>query len=174
MTEAADYTQHHTNSYYGKDHMVRTFWSSFMDLADEKVLNAGCGRAQSVAENPNWHGFDFNPNLDDIWNHLKVGDRCRVEDARYLSYENRSFDYVVSCDFLEHVKPADLDDVANELLRVAPHGRHVIDRALMSSWKTTTGETLHPAAGLDADMWVSLFGGTCKDHEKRGFWILDY
>lgn len=175
MTEVGDYTQHSTEGYYKQDHMLRVFWNDFRHVSHLRALNAGCGKAQSLLNAPHWQGFDFNPNLVKTWKSLGVGDRCIVADARELPYEDDEFDFTVSCDFLEHVKPEDLETVAGELKRVAREGVHIIDQAPISSWKDQNGETLHPAATVPQERWVELFGGTCLTHHtKRGFLILQY
>ena len=176
MTEIVDYNKKDIDRYYKRDHLKMTFWSSFLDLSDRHCLNAGCGHAGSLVDCPTWHGFDFNDNyrLGKLWEHLGVSERTIVADARNLPYEDNEFEWTVSCDFLEHVKVHDLETVANELRRVAPHGRHIIDQSERSRWRGATGETLHPAALVTEEEWVFLFGGLCRSHEKRGFLLLDY
>jgi len=172
LTEPRDY-EHQKRGYYGKDHLLKDFLSSFLSLSSEKVLVAGAGRAECLIENPLWQAFDFNPNLAPLWQELRILDRCHRADARSLPFRDRSFDWTASTDFLEHVKVPDLPLVSSELRRVASSGRHVIDTTLESAYRTTTGETLHPAAGLTCSDWESVFpGSSCEPLKERPRYLL--
>lgn len=172
MTEPEDY-QHQKSGYYAKDHLLSDFLSTFLDLADRTVLIAGCGRGQALVENDFWHGFDFNPNLKPLWEELGVSDQTLTADARSLPYFDAFYDFTISTDFLEHLKPDDIPSVASELMRVAPRGRHVIHAHPESFYRTTKGETLHPAGHLTRDDWMSHFPGSfCQQLEGRSVYLL--
>lgn len=184
MTEPHDYTHHSLEGYYQRDHLLRTFWEHFADLASKRVVNVGCGRAQSLVDNPTWFGVDFNPLLPKLWNALGLSLRTTVHDLRLpLSVHwgegtDQPAEWTVSADFLEHVKPKDLPLVAQTLKNLAPNGRHVIDQAPLSSYKALDGASLHPAAELSHNDWLDAFH---LDHNsasitqiKPGFLLLQY
>lgn len=174
MTEPADYTKQ-KSGYYAKDHLVADFPDLFQPLATDDCLYAGCGRAEALVNFTNWWGFDFNPDLTKVWQTLGIADRTQVSDARKLPFEDYSFDYTVSVDFLEHVKPDDLPTVADELRRVAYSGRHVIHALPESAYRSTTGLTLHPAGHLTMEDWLHAFSFSGHVRPlKPGYLLFDY
>ena len=100
--------------------------------------------------------MDFNSRLYPLWEQLGIESRCHVRSAGDLRFSDDSFDWTISTDFLEHVQETDRVRVINELFRVAPRGRHVIDLTPESAFRGPEGENLHPDA-LDAASWALLF-----------------
>lgn len=123
----------------------------------ERVMNLGCGSAQSLQHYPNGVGVDFNPQLKAIWDRAGVADRCHNLDiSEGLPWGDHSFDWTISSDFLEHVQPDAVEAVIDEVLRLAPKGLHVIDMKPQTDYRGPQGENLHPSAN-DGAFWFAAF-----------------
>ena len=152
MTEATDYEAQDQDKYYKRDHLEE-FAEHFECVRHLKVLNVGCGRGQSLETRPSWKGCDFNY-------HDATYPRVMWYDARNLSQLHGKFEYTVSVDFLEHVRPEDVPVVSEELHLVAPHGIHIIHLVPTSSFKGLDGKNLHPSGHQPQEWWAEQLGAT--------------
>lgn len=163
------------SSYYKRDH-VYDFRPFFKKIdTDAYILNLGCGRGESLLSYQNCVGVDFNDTLLPLWRSLLIEDRCYIYDvADGLPWPDNEFHYTISVDFLEHVQPECVDAVAAEIVRLAPHGRHVIDTKAESAYRGPGGENLHPSAKTPA-FWEQVFkdaGASNYRYALRGPFIL--
>lgn len=104
------------------------------DFMDKKILEVGCGNGDlsnyiSVNYNMNVTGVDFSTESIKIANAKKElfnakTSSFQVADAQALPFENDEFDFIVSCECLEHVP--DPQKMINELYRVIKKGGIVI------------------------------------------------
>lgn len=160
--------------YYKRDH-VYDFRPFFRCIdPDAYILNLGCGRAESLLTYQNAHGVDFNDSLIPLWHKLRVDDRCHIYDvADGLPWPSNEFSYTISVDFLEHVQPDSVDAVLAEVVRLAPHGRHVIDTKVESRFRGPGGENLHPSANNPA-FWEEALkraGAADYTYQLRGAFV---
>jgi len=164
MTEPEDYTVQNPDSYYATDHFEE-FAEHFKDIRNCRVLNIGCGKGQSLESRPRWSGVDFNPDVQ--------SERVSKADARKLiGFWQYEFEYTVSVDFLEHVKPEDVPTVSEELHRVAEHGIHVIHLTAESYFRGVDGKNLHPSGNKPIEWWAEQLGAetTLIGHHLLAQW----
>jgi cyclopropane fatty-acyl-phospholipid synthase-like methyltransferase len=154
MTTPRDYEIQEVNRYYRKDHFFE-FGRFFTDIdPNSRVLNLGCGRAASLQKVfTNGIGVDFNKNLVPLWQKLGLKDRCFVQDASDLQFEDDEFEWTISSDFFEHVDLKALPGIITETLRVAPRGIHVIHLLSQTTYRGAEGQSLHSAA-LNPNQWL--------------------
>lgn len=159
-------------SYYRRDH-VYDFGTFFRSIRpDTYLLNLGCGRGESLLTFDNGIGVDFNDSLLPMWKQLGLEDRCKIYDvADGLPWPDNEFDYTISVDFLEHVQPESVEAVVSEIVRLAPHGRHVIDTKPESAYRGPAGENLHPSANSPT-FWEEAFRGVDVRYKLRGAFML--
>lgn len=157
-------------SYYSKDHWFdfARFFNPIHHL--DKVLNVGCGRGSSLMRYTKGCGVDFNPRLAPVWKALGIADRCELADVSVgLPWASDEFVWAYSTDFLEHLQPDAVEPALQEILRVAPRGRHVIDMKKESGYRGPRGENLHPSAN-DELFWTLAFrnaGAKRLNFERR-------
>jgi ubiquinone/menaquinone biosynthesis C-methylase UbiE len=129
LTEQLDREQLLTEPWY------RTVMHLLPDLNNKKVLEIGCGRGDfsiwMSKQYPNAviTGTDFSSAAVEIAQ-KKSGLEVRnldfkVENAEHLSFSGNSFDYIISCETMEHVFHP--QKMANEIFRVLkPGGRFIL------------------------------------------------
>jgi SAM-dependent methyltransferase len=148
------------------------------------VLEIGCGRGDfsiwlsKTYPAANIVGVDFSEAAIAIAGKraLAAGSRAkfRVEDAQSLSFENSSFDYVISCECLEHV-PEPLK-MAKEIHRVLRSGGHFIlttenyFNGMILMWIKTwiTGTPFNSGSGVQPHENFFLFWKVKKFLEDGG------
>lgn len=104
------------------------------DLSGKSVLEIGCGRGDFAIwlagkyENSTVTGVDFSESAIATAREraasAKSGAQFKVEDAEALSFGDASFDYVVSCECMEHVPQP--ENMAREMHRVLKPGGQFI------------------------------------------------
>ncbi len=157
--------------YYIGDHFY-DFEAFFADIPrDTRVINFGCGRGEVLKEFPNGVGVDFNRKLRPLWDKLNIGGQCFNYSAKDIPWGKHSFDWSISVDFLEHLQPEVVGATVETILRVAPHGRHVIHTLAESGFRGPNGENLHPSA-RNAAQWIMQFKGA--SFKQRGEHLLLY
>ena len=92
-----------------------------------KILDLGCGAGLSsdmLSKTYEVTGADFSkPVLEYAKKHFK-NIKFKHEDARKLSFKDKSFDAAMACGFIEHIE--EVDKVLDEMLRVVKKNGHVI------------------------------------------------
>jgi ubiquinone/menaquinone biosynthesis C-methylase UbiE len=96
---------------------------------ESKILDAGCGNGKNMVYLQNnghiVNGIDFSEKLLDICRD-KILD-VEYADIRKLTYENETFDYVISIAVIHHLSTSNEQYKAlNELLRVTKKGGKVL------------------------------------------------
>lgn len=132
---AAMATAEHASSGFNPQPWHKTALNLLPDLNDCDVLEIGCGRGDFAIELSRRYprvrvrGVDFSEQAIDVARQKLSGVEAAIEftvgDAEALPYEADSFDWIVSCECLEHVpSPAAM---AMEMCRVLrPGGRFVL------------------------------------------------
>ena len=112
----------YSSKYEGKQELA--------EIMHGKVLDVGCGDGTFVYYLTNQKHIDEAHGCDIT---IKGVERTRLKDMNFnecpawdLPYEDNYFDFVTSCDVLEHIPPDKLDKAISELKRVGKAQVHVI------------------------------------------------
>mgnify|MGYP000188643871 CR=1 FL=1 len=181
VTNPKDYQAQDLFRYYREDHALdrwpRNLLQEFKNLG-LRVLNVGCGRAESVLADSTWIGVDFNPDLRRIWEVVGVERQCHVADVQMIPslFKEDEFDVSYSCDFLEHVNPRLALETIQAMKHAAPAGFHIIDHAVQSGFRGVNGDNLHPSAHLPGSTWLAYVDEEGAKFEEFGprHWLLSW
>ena len=157
------------------------------DLKDRKVLEVGCGRgdfaiwlADKYPQAEVW-GVDFSEvaiataerRAESRGSHA----RFRVDDSEALSFADRSFDYVISCECMEHVlHPLKMASEIHRVLR--PEGKFILTtenyfNGMILLWLQTwmTGKPFDSGSGVQPHENFFLFWRVKKILETGGLQV---
>ena len=155
------------------------------DLNGKKVLEIGCGRGDFsiwlAKKYPEAHitGTDFSPAAIKIAgekiNYQLPNLSFKVENAEQLSFTNESFDFIISCETMEHVFHPQL--MANEMYRVLKkEGNFILTtenyfNGYILLWLKTwiTGKPFNSGSGIQPHENFFTFIGVKKFFRNAGF-----
>jgi ubiquinone/menaquinone biosynthesis C-methylase UbiE len=154
------------------------------DLQGKKVLEIGCGRGDFAIWLASRHpqaevtGVDFSEVAIEIAQGRAAERRSRarfqVEDSEAMSFDDCSFDYVISCECMEHVLHP--QKMAREIYRVLkPGGEFILTtenyfNAMILLWLQTwtTGKPFDSGSGVQPHENFFLFWRVKKILERGG------
>jgi ubiquinone/menaquinone biosynthesis C-methylase UbiE len=127
------------------------------EYSPKRVLDVGCGIGFLVHELRNndidAYGTDFSESL--LYDYWKDSPYFYLADAKYLPFEDKSFDLVITTDFFEHIPEGDIDEVVEELNRV---GKKVISRI---AWEASIrgDQNLYHVTNKSREWWEEKLKG---------------
>src|SRR3990167_5559199 len=102
---------------YARDSALRSI-RRLAKYKPESVLDVGCGHGYLVAgflkQGIEAWGTDWADSAGSL-----IPRNFKKADAKKLPFENKTFDIVVSTDFLEHIPEEEVEQVFSEMVRVA-------------------------------------------------------
>lgn len=182
LTQQLDKEQLLTEPWY------RTVMQLLPDLNNRKVLEIGCGRGDfsvwMAKQFPDAEitGTDFSSTAVEIAQQKAGLDAknlgFQVENAEHLSFPDNSFDYIVSCETMEHVFHP--DKMAKEIFRVLkPGGRFILTtenyfNGMILAWIKTwvTGKPFDSGSGVQPHENFFVFFKVRKYFKKAGLKII--
>lgn len=154
-------------------------------IDEKKILEVGCGNGDlsnylSVNYNADITGLDFSTESIQIANNKKREFKAKtnsflVGDAQALPFPDESFDFVVSCECLEHVP--DTQKMVNELYRVVKKNGTVIlttenysnAYAYYIAFLKMTGKKYDSGSGVQPIEHFFVFWNVSRKFRKAGF-----
>jgi len=158
FTFSKHYEKQNVNTYYKRSHELdKLNWPFFSDLLKQHTIFLGVGRGEVLQKSSKWFGADFNRRLLTGWKRLNVLDKVIFGPVESIHPDfHGDFDFTASCDFLEHVDPDMVDEVMDQIVMLAPKGKHIIDTNPQSSYRGVDNANLHCSAN-DMQWWLDKF-----------------